>query len=74
MMQIEDFVDFRGYIPLKELFIRRPVLPKKEESGLFSWLGFTSSSGTGESDQNRPPTKEEKEFCKVDSNLVKHVQ
>lgn len=64
MIQLEDFVDPRGHVSLKERFKRRRVAPKKEESGLFSWLGFTSA-GTGDSDHNRRPTEEERELCKV---------
>uniref|UniRef100_A0A1I8BH36 Uncharacterized protein n=2 Tax=Meloidogyne hapla TaxID=6305 RepID=A0A1I8BH36_MELHA len=61
LLQLEDFVDARGIISIKEKFKRPPILPKKEESGLFSWLGLSVSSISSETDLYKKQTNEEEQ-------------
>ncbi|KAF7635614.1 hypothetical protein Mgra_00005003 [Meloidogyne graminicola] len=71
LLQLEDFVDSRGIISIKEKFKRPPILPKKEESGLFSWLGLSVSSISSETDTNKRQTsEEEQELCKSAISLI----
>ncbi|KAL3082811.1 hypothetical protein niasHS_010613 [Heterodera schachtii] len=72
LVQLEDFVELSGFVSLKHCFKRRPTAPKKEESGLLSWLGLTGSSttGGGESGQSRPQNEQEKELSKLAANIV----
>ncbi|KAF7633734.1 hypothetical protein Mgra_00006913 [Meloidogyne graminicola] len=71
LLQLEDFVDSRGIISIKEKFKRPPILPKKEESGLFSWLGLSVSSISSETDTNKHQTsEEEQELCKSAISLI----
>ncbi|KAL3081918.1 hypothetical protein niasHT_037096 [Heterodera trifolii] len=72
LVQLEDFVELSGFVSLKHCFKRRPTAPKKEESGLLSWLGLTGSSATGggESGQSRPQSEQEKELSKLAANIM----
>uniref|UniRef100_A0A914I2R9 GBF1-like tetratricopeptide repeats domain-containing protein n=1 Tax=Globodera rostochiensis TaxID=31243 RepID=A0A914I2R9_GLORO len=72
LVQLNDFVEPSGFALLKERFKRRLNVPRKEESGLLSWLGLTSGSGAGggESGQSRPRSEEEKELSKLAASVV----
>jgi len=66
LLELEDFVDVRGIVTIKEKFKRPQILPKKEESGLFSWLGLSVSSISSETDLNKKQiNEEEQQLCNV---------
>uniref|UniRef100_A0A915N1A4 GBF1-like tetratricopeptide repeats domain-containing protein n=2 Tax=Meloidogyne incognita group TaxID=654580 RepID=A0A915N1A4_MELJA len=70
LLELEDFVDIRGIVTIKEKF-KRPQIPKKEESGLFSWLGLSVSSISSETDLNKKQiNEEEQQLCNSAISLI----
>nr|CAD2195495.1 unnamed protein product [Meloidogyne enterolobii] len=71
LLELEDFVDIRGIVTIKEKFKRPQILPKKEESGLFSWLGLSVSSISSETDLNKKQiNEEEQQLCNSAISLI----
>nr|CAD2196009.1 unnamed protein product [Meloidogyne enterolobii] len=71
LLELEDFVDIRGIVTIKEKFKRPQILPKKEESGLFSWLGLSVSSISSEADLNKKQiNEEEQQLCNAAISLI----
>uniref|UniRef100_A0A915LUS1 GBF1-like tetratricopeptide repeats domain-containing protein n=1 Tax=Meloidogyne javanica TaxID=6303 RepID=A0A915LUS1_MELJA len=71
LLELEDFVDIRGIVTIKEKFKRPQILPKKEESGLFSWLGLSVSSISSETELNKKQiNEEEQQLCYSAISLI----
>uniref|UniRef100_A0A915DUN0 SEC7 domain-containing protein n=1 Tax=Ditylenchus dipsaci TaxID=166011 RepID=A0A915DUN0_9BILA len=66
LIEVEDYVDHRGFVSIQRKY-KKKALPSKQETSIFSWLGFAGSSA--DSSQRRP-SMEQEQLVKLAKSVV----